>query len=47
MIEKLDKLKNFVLLEEKNISEEKNRGAIKKTETKHREEKLFQYKKVL
>ena len=34
MIDRLEELKRFILLEEENIKKEKTKGAIKKTKTK-------------
>ena len=45
MIEKIKELKNFVLLKEKNINKEKNKGAIKKAETKTWRRKIISSQK--
>ena len=45
MIEKIKELKIFVLLKEKNINKEKNKGAIKKTETKTQRRKMISSQK--
>ena len=47
MIETIEELRTFVLLEEKNINEEKNRGAIKKAKTKTRRKKTILIQKML
>ena len=45
MVNKILDLKDFVLLEEKNIDKEKRKGAIKKLKTKTLKKKYFDTKK--
>ena len=45
MIDKIEELKSFILLEEKSIKEEKTKGAIKKTKTQKQKRNVCSTKK--
>ena len=47
MVEKIEDLENFVLLEEENIKKKKTEGVIKKSKTKTQRNKIITVKKKL